>query len=32
MRGLDEEAIDADIEDLGDVVATIALPAYPDVL
>ena len=32
MRGLYEEAIDADVEDAGDVVAAIAAPADPDVL
>jgi hypothetical protein len=32
IRGLDEEALDADVEDAGDVVAAIASPADPDVL
>jgi len=32
MRRLDEEAIDADVEDVGDVLAAIAAPADPDVL
>jgi hypothetical protein len=29
---LNEEAIDADVEDAGDIVAAVALPADPDVL
>jgi hypothetical protein len=31
-RGFDEEAIDADVEDAGDVLAAIAAPADPDVV
>jgi hypothetical protein len=31
-QGFDEEAIDADVEDAGDVLAAIAAPADPDVL
>jgi len=31
VRGLNKQAIDADIEDAGDVVAAIANPADPDV-
>jgi hypothetical protein len=30
--GLDEEAVDADIEDARDIVAAVALPADPNVL
>jgi hypothetical protein len=32
MRGFDEEAIDADVEDAGDVFAAMAAPADPDVV
>jgi hypothetical protein len=32
VRRLDEEAVDADVEDAGDIVAAVALPADPDVL
>ena len=32
VRSLDEEAVDADVEDAGDVVAAVAAPADPDVL
>ena len=31
LRSLDEEAVDADVEDAGDIVAAIAAPADPDV-
>jgi hypothetical protein len=31
VRGLDEKAVDADVEDARDVVAAIAAPADPDV-
>lgn len=31
VRSLDEEAVDADIEDAGDIVAAVAAPADPDV-
>jgi len=31
MRGLDEEAMDADVEDTRDIVASIATPADPDI-
>lgn len=31
VRGLDEEAVDADVENAGDVVAAIAEPADPDI-
>ncbi len=31
VRGLDEEAVDADVQDAGDIVAAIAAPADPDV-
>jgi hypothetical protein len=31
VRSLDEKAVDADVEDAGDVVAAIAAPADPDV-
>jgi hypothetical protein len=32
VRGLDEEAVDADVEDAGYIVTAVALPADPDVL
>jgi len=32
MRGLDKQAIDADVQDARDIVAAIAAPADPDVL
>jgi len=32
VRGLDKESVDADIQDVGDIVATVAAPADPDVL
>jgi len=31
VRGLDEKAVDADVEDAGDVVAAVAAPADPNV-
>jgi hypothetical protein len=31
VRGLDEEAVDADIQDAGNVVSSVAPPADPDV-
>jgi hypothetical protein len=31
VRGLDEEAVDADVEDAGDIVAAIAAPTNPDI-
>jgi len=31
VRSLDEEAVDADVEDAGDIVAAIAAPADPDI-
>jgi hypothetical protein len=31
MRSLDEEAVDTDVQDAGDIVATVAAPADPDV-
>ncbi len=32
MRSLDEEAVDADVEDAGDVIAAIAAPTNPNVV
>jgi hypothetical protein len=32
MRSLDEEAVDADVEDTGDVIAAIAAPTNPNVV
>jgi hypothetical protein len=32
VRSLDEEAVDADVDDAGDVVAAVAAPADPDVV
>ncbi len=32
LRSLDEEAVDADVEDAGDIVAAVAAPANPDIL
>ena len=32
MRSLDEEAVDADVENAGDVIAAIAAPTNPNVV